>query len=173
MKREEKLKIIDRLTVKIENSNNFYLTDISELNASDTSALRRACFKSDIEMVVVKNSLLGKAMEKSSKNVGELPEVLKGNTAVMFSEIGNTPAKLIKDFRKNKTKPILKGAYIGEAIYVGDEYLETLTQIKTKEELVADVVLLLQSPMLKVLSSLQSGANIITGVLKTLSKEEA
>lgn len=172
MKREEKLQIIEKITGKLDENTNFYLTDISELDASDTSALRRACFKSDIELVVVKNTLLEKAFGKSQKEVGELTSTLKGNTALMFCETGNAPAKLIKNFRKDHDKPVLKGAFIAEAIYVGDNQIETLTNIKSKEEVIADIVLLLQSPVKNVVSSLQSGANILTGVLETLAKKE-
>jgi len=172
MKREEKLLIIDKLSEKINNATNFYLADISELNAGATSELRRNCFKSNIELVVAKNTLLRKAFEKSNKEVGELTSILAGHTSVMISDVGNVPAKLIKDFRRVHKKPILKGAYIGEAIYIGDDQLDALVKIKSKEELVADIIFMLQSPIRQVMSSLQSGSNIITGVLETLSNKE-
>ncbi len=172
MKREDKNKIIEKLTERINNASTFYLTDISGINAVDTSKLRRACHKKEINLIVVKNTLLEKAFDRSDKDTENLSSVLKGNTSLMFCETGaNVPAKLIKEFRKKNEHPILKGAYVEESVYVGEEYLETLVNIKSKNELIADIVLLLQSPMKNVMSSLQSGSNIITGVLKTLSEK--
>ena len=142
------------------------------MNASDTSSLRRKCFEKDITLVVVKNTLLKRALENSEVDFGDLYIVLKDSTSIMFSETGNVPAKLIKEFRKVHEKPVLKAAYVEESIYVGDEYLEALSEIKSKDELLGDLVLLLQSPMKNVISSLQSGSNIITGVLKSLSEKE-
>jgi large subunit ribosomal protein L10 len=132
--------------------------------------LRRACFKANIKLSVVKNTLLAKAMEASDKDFGSLQEVLKGNTSLMFSEVGNTPAKLIKTFRKKSEKPVLKGAYIEEAIYIGDDQIDVLESIKSKEELIGDVIAILQSPAKNVISALQSGGSNISGILKTLSE---
>jgi len=146
------------------------LTDISGLDAVQTFALRRACFKANIKLSVVKNTLLAKAMEASEKDFGDLQDVLKGNTSLMFSEVGNAPAKLIKDFRKKSEKPVLKGAFIEEAIYIGDDQISVLESIKSKEELIGDVIALLQSPAKNVISALQSGGSNLSGILKTLSE---
>ena len=170
MTKEEKAKAIATLTDALEDAKTLYLADIGGLNALQTTALRRACFKADIQLTVVKNTLLGKAMEASEKDFGELTEILKGNTSLMFSEAGNAPAKLIKEFRKKSDKPILKGAYIEESVYVGDDMIDTLVEIKSKEELIADVIALLQSPSKNVVSALQSGGGKLSGILKTLSE---
>lgn len=172
MTREEKSQVIETLTAKLTEENIIYLADISGLNALDTSNLRRACFKANIKLAVVKNTLLEKAMEKSDKDFGELPTALKGNTSLMFSETGNAPAKLIKEFRKKSDKPLLKGAYIEEAVFVGDDQLNTLVSIKSKEELIGDIITILQSPAKNVVSALQSGGNKLSGILKTLSEKE-
>lgn len=172
MKRSDKQAIIDSLTEQINSSKYFYLADISELNASVTSSLRRTCFKQDVKLVVAKNTLLRKALEKSNKEVEELYGVLKGNTSVMFTETANVPAKLIKDFSKKYKRPILKGAYVEESVYVGENQLEALIAVKSKNELIGDLVALLKSPMTTVLSQLQSGGNILHGVLKTLGERE-
>ena len=171
MTREEKTQIIEELTQDLNGASTLYITDTSELNAADTSKLRRACFKKDVRLSVVKNKLLKIAMERSDKDLDELVDTLTGPTAVMFSEIGNVPAKVIKEFRKNSEKPILKGAFVEEMIYLGDDQLEALSNIKSKEELLADVIALLQSPAKNVVSALQSGGNILTGVLETLSEK--
>ncbi|MDO6605026.1 MAG: 50S ribosomal protein L10 [Arenibacter sp.] len=170
MTREEKLNVIQDLTAQLGDSSTIYLADISGLNAETTSALRRACYKADIKLAVVKNTLLAKAMEASDKDFGELPSVLKGNTSLMFSETGNAPAKLIKTFRKKSNKPLLKGAYIAEAIYVGDDQLDALESIKSKEEMVGEIIGLLQSPAKNVISGLKSGGGKLAGILKTLSE---
>ena len=172
MKREEKNAIINSLTESLEQYTHFYLTDTAQLNAADTSALRRACFEKKIRLIVVKNTLLKRAMENSDKNLEELYEVLKGSTSVMFSNTGNDPARLIKEFRKKHDKPVLKGAYVQESIYIGDNQLDALVSLKSKEELIADIIALLQSPAKNVISALQSGSNTIHGVLETLSKRE-
>jgi len=173
MKREDKIKLVDNLTEKINATPHFYLADISDLNAQDTSDLRRACFKNNIELQVVKNTLLKKALEKSEKNVEEIYTALVNNTSIMFSEVGNGPAKLIKEFRKKKDRPILKAAYVEESVYIGDEQLEVLANIKSKDELVGDIIALLQSPVKNVVSALQSGGQTLVGVLKTLSEKES
>ena len=173
MTREEKAQAIENLTVQLGDSTNIYLTDVSGLDAAKTSNLRRACFKAGIELTVVKNTLLAKAMEASDKNFGDLTDVLKGNTAMMFSEVGNAPAKVIKDFRKKSDRPILKGAYIEEAIYLGDDQVEALVNIKSKEELIGEIITLLQSPAKNVVSALQSGGGTLAGIIKTLSEKKA
>jgi large subunit ribosomal protein L10 len=170
MTKEQKAQEIQELTEALSSVKNLYLTDIAGLNAVQTSALRRACFKANIKLSVVKNTLLAKAMEASDKDFGELKDVLKGNTSLMFSEVGNGPAKLIKDFRKKSEKPLLKGAYIEEAIYIGDNQIDLLQAIKSKEELIADVIALLQSPAKNVVSALKSGGSNLLGILKTLSE---
>ena len=172
MTREEKSQVIEELTAQLADNTNIYLTDISGLDAATTSNLRRACFKSNIKLAVVKNTLLEKAMEASDKDFGELPATLKGNTSVMYSETGNAPAKVIKEFRKKSEKPLLKGAFIEEAIYVGDELLDTLVDIKSKEELLGEIITLLQSPAKNVISALKSGGGTIAGIVKTLSERE-
>ncbi|WP_299111869.1 50S ribosomal protein L10 [uncultured Winogradskyella sp.] len=172
MTREEKSVVIEELTAQLADNTNIYLTDISGLDAATTSNLRRACFKSNIKLAVVKNTLLEKAMEASDKDFGELPTILKGNTSVMYSETGNAPAKVIKEFRKKSEKPLLKGAFIEEAIYVGDELLDTLVEIKSKEELLGEIITILQSPAKNVISALKSGGGTIAGIVKTLSERE-
>jgi large subunit ribosomal protein L10 len=171
MTREEKLIVIEDLTTQLAENSTIYLADISGLDATTTSNLRRACFKANIKLAVVKNTLLAKAMEASDKEFGELPEVLKGNTSLMFSEAGNGPAKLIKNFRKKSDKPLLKGAFIAEAIYVGDDQLDTLVSIKSKEEMIGEIIGLLQSPAKNVISGLKSGGGKLAGILKTLSEK--
>jgi large subunit ribosomal protein L10 len=172
MRIEEKNAIIEGLTERINKASHFYLTDISELNAADSSSLRRKCFESDIELVVVKNTLLRRALDKSEGNFEALYGTLKNSTSVMFCETGNLPAKLIKEFRKQHERPLLKAAYVEESIYLGDEQLDTLSSIKSKTELIGDVLLLLQSPMKNLLSALQSGGNNLAGVLQTLAEKE-
>ena len=172
MKSTEKQVIINNLKNQIDSYSHFYLADISGLNAEDTSNLRRLCFKQEVKLVVAKNTLLRKALEGSNKNAEELYDALKGNTSVMFTETGNVPAKLIKDFSKKRKKPVLKAAYVEEAVYMGADQLEALIAVKSKNELIGDVVALLQSPMQTLLSQLQSGGNIIHGVLETLKERE-
>jgi large subunit ribosomal protein L10 len=172
MKSSEKQVIINNLQEQINSYSHFYLTDISGLNAENTSNLRRQCYNQDVKLVVVKNTLLRKALESSNKNVEEIYDALKGNTTVMFSENANVPARLIKDFSKKHKKPLLKAAYVQESIYMGENQLDALIAVKSKNELIADVIALLQSPMKTVLGQLQSGGNIIHGVLKTLGEKE-
>jgi large subunit ribosomal protein L10 len=172
MTREEKSQVIEVLTGTLTDNRVIYLADISGLNASDTSNLRRACFKANVKLAVVKNTLLAKAMEGSDKDFGELPSILKGNTSLMLSDISNAPAKVIKEFRKGKKeKPILKGAYVEESVYVGDDQLENLVNIKSREELLGEIIGLLQSPAKNVISALQSGGGKIHGILQTLSEK--
>ncbi len=171
MTREEKSQVIENLTGRLSDNRIIYLADISGLNAIDTSNLRRACFKAKVNLAVVKNTLLAKAMEKSDKDFGDLPSTLIGNTSLMFADVGNAPAKVIKAFRKGSDKPILKGAFIEEAVYVGDDQLDTLVNIKSKEELIGDIITILQSPAKNVISALQSGGGKLSGILKTLSEK--
>ncbi|WP_339832607.1 50S ribosomal protein L10 [uncultured Altibacter sp.] len=172
MTREEKSQVIENLTAQLSENPIIYLADISGLDAGNTSNLRRACFKAGVKLAVVKNTLLSKAMESSDKDFGELTGVLKGNTSLLFSETGNAPAKVIKEFRKKSDRPLLKGAYIEEAIYIGDDQLDRLVDIKSKEELLGDIIALLQSPAKNVISALKSGGGTIAGIVKTLSERE-
>ena len=169
MRREEKDIIINSLVEDIKGANHFYIADIGGLDSVTTSKLRRKCFEKNVKIRVVKNTLLKLALEKSDRNTEELYDVLKGETSVMFSEVGNLPAKVIEDFRKEGDKPILKGAFVEESIYIGDDQLKVLSSIKSKDELIGDIIALLQSPAKNVISALQSGGNILTGVLETLS----
>lgn len=171
MKKEVKDTIIVELGEKLKQYPHFYLVDLTGLNAADTSALRRKCFKSEVKLVVVKNTLLEKAFEASETDYTPLYETLKGNTAIMFTEVANVPAKILQEYKKNKKEiPALKGAYAEESFFVGADKLDELVAIKSKNELIADVVALLQSPAKNVVSALQSGANTIHGVLKTLGE---
>ncbi len=171
MTREAKAQAIEELEGILADSTTIYLADISNLSASQTSDLRRDCFKNGVKLQVVKNTLLKKAMEKSDKEFEELYDTLKGNTSIMIAEQSNAPAKVIKNFRKKSDRPILKGAWIEEACYVGDNQLDALVAIKSKEELLGDIVTLLQSPAKNVLSALQSGGNTISGLVKALSEK--
>jgi len=171
MRKEDKNQLVESIVDKINNNNIIYLADTSELNAEETSDLRRLCFKSDIKLTVVKNTLLKRAMAQSDKNLDELYEVMAGPTSLMLSDTGNAPAKLIKEFRKKSDKPILKGAFVEEVAYLGDDQLESLVNIKSRDELLGDLIALLQSPMNNVMSGLQSGGQNLTGILKTLSEK--
>jgi len=169
MKKEVKDTIIVELGKKLQEYPHFYLVDVTGLNAEKTSDLRRKCFKSEIKMVVVKNTLLHKAFEAAEADFTPLYDCLKGSTAVMFTQTANVPAKLLKDYTKEGV-PTLKAAYAEESFFVGGDKLEELASLKSKNELIADVVALLQSPAKNVVSALQSGANTIHGVLKTLGE---
>lgn len=172
MRKEEKTQIIDSLTEKLKEAKHFYLTDTSNLNAEDTFKLRKKCFENNIKLIVVKNTLLKKALERcDSEKFVPLYDVLKFNTAIMISENPNAPAKLIKEFRKTKDRPILKAAYVQESIYLGDSQLDLLVALKSKEELIGEIIGILQSPIRNVISSLQSGGNKLSGILQTLSEK--
>jgi large subunit ribosomal protein L10 len=171
MKKEEKTQLIDSLAEQLKGANSFYLTDTSTLNAATTSRLRRTCFKKNVKLRVVKNSLLQKAMERTGKSFGDFYPILVGSTSIMFSDVANDPAKLIKEFRRTAPKPILKGAYVEESIYLGDDQLDALVNIKSKFELIGDLICLLQSPVKNVMSALQSGSNKLSGIVKTLSEK--
>lgn len=171
MKKEVKDTIIVELGEQLKQYPHFYLVDLTGLNAADTSDLRRKCFKSEVKLVVVKNTLLEKAMKAAETDYSPLFDVMKGNTAIMFCNTANVPAKLLQEYKKNKKEvPALKAAYAEESFFVGADKLEELVAIKSKNELIADVVALLQSPAKNVVSALQSGANTIHGVLKTLGE---
>lgn len=173
MNKQERNQVIDNLVTVLQDNSNIYVADTAELDAELTSDLRRACFNKDVELQVVKNTLLAKAMERSEKDFEEMPSVLKGYTSLMLSEVANAPAKLIKEFRKKSEKPILKAAYVEQSVYIGHESLEALVSLKSKEELIGDVILLLQSPAKTVVSQLQSGGSTLAGLMKTLSEKES
>jgi large subunit ribosomal protein L10 len=158
MTREEKSIAIEDLTAKLAESNIIYIADTSGLNAETTSNLRRACFKAGIKLEVVKNTLLEKAMEASANDYGDLPSILKGNSSIFISDVANVPAKIIKDFRKKSDKPVFKGAYINSEIYIGDNLLDSLAALKSKEEVIGEIIGLLQSPAKRVLSALLNNA---------------
>ncbi len=173
MNKEEKGKAVEELKGQLADYKSIYLTDIAGLNAVQTSKLRRECFNSNIKLSVVKNTFLERAMSESENDFGELKELLKGNTAVMLSTIANSPAKVIKKFRKDGDKPILKGAFVDEAIYIGDEHIEALFNLKSKEEVIGEIITLLQSPAKNVISALKSSSGKIAGLVKTLSEKTA
>ncbi len=172
MRREEKDVIIENLAQRLNETRHFYLTDISELNAEETSSLRRKCFEKEISLLVVKNTLLRKAMEKSEGDFDDLYDTLKDSTSIMFCETGNTPAKLIKELRKTMERPLIKAAFVEESIYIGDDQLEVLSKIKSKDELLGDLLMLLQSPATNLVSALASSGNNMAGALKSLSEKE-
>ena len=168
-KKAEKLVVIDSLAEQLQAYPHFYIADIESLNAEQTAALRRKCFESDVKLVVVKNTLLGKALEKVEKADADLVKVLEGPTSIMFTNVAKAPAVLIKEFRKKSEKPVLKAAFAEGCVYVGDDQLDALCNIKSKEELIADIVALLQSPAKNVISALQANAGQkIAGLVKTL-----
>lgn len=174
MKKEEKFQLIESLAAQLEKSAHVYLTDISQVNVERSNHLRRMCFKRNVKLMVVKNTLLKKAMEKSSRDFSPLFEILKGSTSIMLSDEGSAPAKLIQEFRQrfNVEKPILKGAYVQESVYIGNEELYSLINLKSKEQLIGEVIGLLQSPIQRVMSGLQGGGHKIAGIVKTLSERE-
>ncbi len=171
MTKEEKLVVINNLAEQLNAYPHFYVTNIEALNAEQTAKLRRKCFESDIKLVVVKNTLFTKALEKVEKAEAELVNVLEGSTSVMFTNTGKAPAVLIKEFRKSCDKPLIKAAYVEGCVYVGDNQLDTLCNIKSREELIGDIVALLQSPAKNVISALQANAGQkIAGLVKTLEE---
>jgi large subunit ribosomal protein L10 len=173
MTKQEKTEVIKELQEVLENTNVLYIADTDGLNAQQNSELRRACFKGEISMKVVKNTLLRKAMENvEDKDFSAVFESLKGNSTIFTSEKGNAPAKLIQNFRKKTEKPLLKAAWIDSAVFVGDAQLETLANLKSREELIGEIIGLLQSPIKNVVSALKSGGNTIAGLVKTLSEKE-
>ena len=173
MNKEEKIIAVEELKGQLADYKSIYLTDIAGLNAVQTSKLRRECFNSNVKLSVVKNTFLERAMSESENDFGELKELLKGNTTIMLSTIGNSPAKVIKKFRKDGDKPILKGAFVDEAIYIGDEHIDALFNLKSKEEVIGEIITLLQSPAKNVISALKSSSGKIAGLVKTLSEKPA
>ena len=174
MKKEDKAQVIEHIVETLKSYNGFYLVETAGLDAEKTSELRRACFNADIKLMVVKNTLLHKALEQLDGDYTELYPALKESTSLMCTNVGNAPAKLLKDFvKKGDTLPILKGAYVEETVYLGADQLDALASIKNKNELIADVIALLQSPAKNVVSALTSGGTKLHGILETLSKKEA
>ena len=171
MNKEEKVIAVEELKGQLADYKSIYLTDIAGLNAIQTSKLRRECFNSNVKLSVVKNTFLERAMSESENDFGELKELLKGNTTIMLSTIGNSPAKVIKKFRKDGDKPILKAAFVDEAIYIGDEHIDALFNLKSKEEVIGEIITLLQSPAKNVISALKSSSGKIAGLVKTLSEK--
>ena len=170
MNKQEKNEMIATLEGMLNENANFYLADISGLTAEENSSLRRLCYKREVSLQVVKNTLLKKAFEKNESDFTELYDVLVGNTSIMQAEAGNAPAKVIKEFRKKNAKPLLKAAHIEESLYIGDENLTSLADLKSKDELIGDIITLLQSPAKNVISSLQSGGNKLSGIVKALEE---
>jgi len=170
MNKEEKYDLVLALTEQMKEFGNFYITDTSNLTVAKVNDIRRQCFESDITMQVTKNSLIKKAMENIEGDFAPLYDVLKGTSSILFSKSATAPAKLIKQLRKKGDKPVLKAAYIDASIFVGDNQLDTLMNLKSKEQLVGEIIGLLQSPAKNVISALQSGGNILAGVVKTLQE---
>ena len=171
MRKEDKGRLIESIGAELQKYPYIYVVDLEGLNSVDTAKLRRLCFKRDVKLIVVKNALLKKAMENSGVDYSEMYPTLKGQTSIMLSSVNNAPAKLIKEFRAKSEKPYLKSAYVEEEFYIGDENLDALVAIKSKNELVADVVASLMAPAQNVIRALQSSGNTITGVLKTLEEK--
>ena len=172
MKVEQKGQIIDAIAKDLADYPNVYVTDISGFTVETVNQLRKLCFRRDIKLKVVKNTLLKRAMDQSDVDYSEIYPALKGSTSIMLSTVGNAPAKLIKEFRAKNKKPIVKAAFIESSAYFGDEQLENLCNIKSREELIGDIVGLLQSPAKNVISALQSGGGKLAGIVKTLSERE-
>lgn len=171
MNKDQKAQYIEDLAQDLSKANIFYLADTADLSVETINQLRRRCFQQGIELRTVKNTLLAKAMERvEGRNYENLAGVLSGPTSIMFSEVGNAPAKLIKEFRKKNDKPVLKGAYIDEAVFVGDNQLDALESLKSRDELIGDIIGLLQSPAKNVISGLTGGGQKIAGILKTLEE---
>ena len=172
MNKKEKNELIDVLNNMLEENKNFYLADISGLTAEESSSLRRLCYKQNVTIQVVKNTLLKKAFDKNSKDFTQLDEILKGNTSIMFADEAKAPASVIKTFRKKSEKPILKAAHIEEEFYIGDNNLSILSELKSKNELIGDIIILLQSPAKNVISSLQSSSSKLSGIVRALSEKK-
>ena len=172
MRKEEKQEIVEALADQIKNYGNFYITDTADLTVEKVTSIRRKCFEKGIVMQVVKNTLILKAMEAAGVDSEELKGTLKGSSTLLFSEIGNAPAKLIKERRKSGDKPVLKGAYIDSSVFIGDEQVNSLASLKSKEELIGEIIGLLQSPAKNVVSAIQSGGSTLAGIVKTLQEKE-
>ena len=173
MNKEEKVKVVEELKGQLSDYKSIYLTDIAGLDSLQTSKLRRECFNSEVKLSVVKNTFLERAMSETENDFGELKDLLTGNTTIMLSKVGNSPAKVIKKFRKDGDKPILKGAFVDEAIYIGDEHIEALFNLKSKEEVIGEIITILQSPAKNVISALKSSSGKIAGLVKTLTEKPA
>tara|TARA_B100000902_G_scaffold370225_1_gene395161 strand:+ start:1690 stop:2211 length:522 start_codon:yes stop_codon:yes gene_type:complete len=172
MNKKEKNELIDVLNNMLEENKNFYLADIAGLTSEESSSLRRLCYKQNVTIQVVKNTLLKKAFDKNSKDFTQLDEILKGNTSIMFADEAKAPASVIKTFRKKSEKPILKAAHIEEEFYIGDNNLSILSELKSKNELIGDIITLLQSPAKNVISSLQSSSSKLSGIVKALTEKK-
>ena len=173
MRKEEKQEVVSALTEKMKEYGNFYITDTSSLTVAKINNIRRKCFEKEIGMQVVKNTLIKKALEQLDGDVSPLFEILKGSSSIMFSTNANAPAKLIKELRKGKEeKPVLKAAYVDSAVFIGDNQLDALVNLKSREELIGEIIGLLQSPAKNVISALQSGGNKLAGIVKTLQERE-
>ena len=172
MNKKEKNDLIDELNNMIDDNKNFYLTDISGLTAEQSSSLRRLCYKQNVSIKVVKNTLLKKAFDKNSINFVQFDDILNGNTSLMFADSAKSPANVIKDFRKKSDKPILKGAHIEDEFYIGDNNLSMLANLKSKNELISDIIMLLQSPAKNVIASLQSSSTKLSGIVQALSDKK-
>ena len=172
MNKKEKNELIDILNNMLDENKNFYLADIAGLTAEESSSLRRLCYKQNVTIQVVKNTLLKKALDKNSTDFTQLDDILKGNTSLMFAEEAKAPASVIKTFRKKSDKPILKAAHIEEEFYIGDNNLSMLSELKSKNELIGDIITLLQSPAKNVITSLQSSTNKLSGIVKALSEKK-
>jgi len=170
MNKEEKYDLVLALTEQMNEYGNFYITDTSDLTVAKINNIRRQCFENDITMQVAKNSLIKKAMEAANGDYAPIYDVLKGSSSILFCKSATAPAKLIKQLRKKGDKPVLKAAYIDSAIFIGDNQIDTLIKLKSKEQLIGEVIGLLQSPAKNVVSALQSGGSIIAGVVKTLQE---
>jgi large subunit ribosomal protein L10 len=170
MKKEEKEVIIGEIGELLNKYPNVYITDTSTLTVAKTNQLRRLCFSKGVKMLVAKNTLIQKAMERTSDGYNDVFPALKGTSALMFSETGNVPAKVIQEFRKKGERPVLKGAYIDTAVFLGDNQLDTLAKIKSRNELIGDIIALLQSPAKNVISGLKNGGGKLAGIIKTLSE---
>lgn len=174
MTKQEKTAVIQELSATLTDSKYFYVTDCSDLTVEKVNDLRRICFEKGVKLKVYKNTLIKKALEKAAeqneKDYTPLYDVLKGASAIMFTETGNVPAKIIKEFREDNEKPVLKAAFIESDVYVGDDQIDALSSLKSKEELIADVILLLESPIKNLMGSLQSGGNTVSGLLKALEE---
>ncbi|WP_395625929.1 50S ribosomal protein L10 [Daejeonella sp.] len=170
MRKEEKHEVVLALTETIAEYGNFYITDTANLSVAKVNDIRRKCFESGIKMQVAKNKLIRKAMEASEGDFSEMFDVLKGSSSILFSKTANAPAKLIKQLRRTGDKPVLKAAYIDSSVFIGDNQLDALVNLKSKEQLVADIIALLQSPAKNVVSGLQSGKNKLAGIVKTLQE---
>ena len=172
MNKKEKNELIDVLNNMLDENKNFYLADIAGLTAEESSSLRRLCYKQNVTIQVVKNTLLKKAFDKNSTDFTQLDDILKGNTSLMFADEAKAPASVIKTFRKKSDKPILKAAHIEEEFYIGDNNLSMLSELKSKNELIGDIITLLQSPAKNVISSLLSSSNKLSGIVKSLSEKK-